>query len=63
MLDRNLIGKKYDPVTFTVTDQRLRFFAKATGQTDPIYFDHETAVSEGYNGIVCPPTFLFVVTK
>ena len=62
MLDRNLIGKKYDPVIFTVTDQRLRFFAKATGQTDPIYFDHDAALKEGYNGIVCPPTFLYVVS-
>ena len=62
MLDRNLIGKKYDPVIFTVTDQRLRFFAKATGQTDPIYFDHDAALNEGYNGIVCPPTFLYVVS-
>tara|TARA_Y100001960_G_scaffold132528_1_gene140730 strand:+ start:49 stop:486 length:438 start_codon:yes stop_codon:yes gene_type:complete len=62
MLDRNLIGKKYNPVIFTVTDQRLRFFAKATGQTDPIYFDHDAALSEGYNGIVCPPTFLYAVS-
>ena len=62
MLDRNLIGKKYDPVIFTVTDQRLRFFAKATGQTDPIYFDHDAALSKGYNGIVCSPTFLYAVS-
>ena len=62
MLDRNLIGKKYNPVIFTVTDQRLRFFAKATGQTDPIYFDHDAALSKGYNGIVCPPTFLYAVS-
>ena len=62
MLDSNLIGKKFDPVIFTVTDQRLRFFAKATGQTDPIYFDHDAALNEGYNGIVCPPTFLYVVS-
>ena len=62
MLDRNLIGKKYNPVIFTVTDQRLRFFAKATGQTDLIYFDHDAALSKGYNGIVCPPTFLYAVS-
>ena len=62
MLDRDLIGKKYDPVIFTVTDQRLRFFAKATGQTDPIYFDHDAALNEGYSGILCPPTFLYVVS-
>ena len=61
MLDRSLIGKKYSPVIFTITDQRLKFFSKATAQTDPIYFDHENAVKQGYKGIVCPPTFLIVV--
>ena len=61
MLNRNLIGKTYEPVIFRVTDQRLKFFAKATGQTDPIYYDHDIAISQGYKGIVCPPTFLIVV--
>ena len=61
MLNRNLIGKTYEPVIFRVTDQRLKFFAKATGQTDPIYYDHDIAVSQGHKGIVCPPTFLIVV--
>ena len=61
MLNRNLIGKTYEPVIFRVTDQRLKFFAKATGQTDPIYFDHDIAVTQGHKGIVCPPTFLIVV--
>ena len=61
MLDRNLIGKNYGSVIFSVTDQRLKLFAKATGQTDPIFFDHDTAIEKGYNGVVCPPTFLIVV--
>jgi len=61
MLNRNLIGKTYEPVIFKVTDQRLKFFAKATGQTDPIYFDHDIAVKQGHKGIVCPPTFLILV--
>ena len=61
MLNRNLIGKIYEPVIFRVTGQRLKFFAKATGQTDPIYFNHDIAVTQGHKGIVCPPTFLIVI--
>ena len=61
MLNRNLIGKTYEPVIFRVIGQRLKFFAKATGQTDPIYFDHDIAVTQGHKGIVCPPTFLIAV--
>ena len=61
MLNRNLIGKVYKPLTFKITGQRLKIFAKATGQTDPIYFDHEAAIMQGHKGIMCPPTFLIVV--
>ena len=58
MLDRTLIGKKYPIVEFKVSAQRLKFFSKVTGQTDPIYFDHEYAKKKNYKGVVCPPTFL-----
>ena len=38
-LDRSFIGRKYDPVIFNVTEERIKLFAEATGQTDPIYYD------------------------
>jgi len=38
---------------------RLKFFAKATGETDPIYSDLEAARAAGYGDIPAPPTFLF----
>ena len=59
MLNRNLIGKKYSGF-FTITEESIKFYSKATGQTDPIYFDRNRAVKCGYKGIVCPPTFLTV---
>jgi acyl dehydratase len=37
---------------------RLRFFAKATGQTDPIYFDLEAARATGHRDLPVPLTFL-----
>ena len=61
MLDRNLIGKKYPIIEFRVLDHRLKFFSKATGQTDPIYFDREYAKKKNHKGILCPPTFLMIV--
>ena len=38
---------------------RLRFFAKATGQTDPVYLDDTAARAAGHPGLPVPPTFLF----
>ncbi len=61
MLDRSLINKRYPPISFDVEKQRLRFFAKATGQTDPVYFDEQAARENGHPSILAPPTFLTVV--
>src|SRR4030095_12355632 len=38
---------------------RLRVFAKATGQTDPVYTDLAAARAAGYADLPAPPTFLF----
>ena len=43
MLDRSFINKTYPPIIFDVEKQRVKFFSKATGQTDPIYFDEDVA--------------------
>jgi acyl dehydratase len=38
---------------------RLRFYAKATGQTDPIYTDEVAARAAGHPALPVPLTFLF----
>jgi acyl dehydratase len=38
---------------------RLRFFAKAIGETEPVYTDVEAARAAGYPDLPAPPTFLF----
>lgn len=38
---------------------RLRFFAKATGQTDPTYTQLEAAKTAGYPSLPVPPTYFF----
>ena len=49
----------FDPVVVDVEAGRLRFFALATGQQDPIYRDPEAAQAAGLAGIPVPPTFFF----
>ena len=61
MLDQSLINKKYPPLTFDVEKQRLRFFAIATGQKDPVYFDESFAKQKGHPSLLVPPTFLTTV--
>ena len=59
MIDRRHIGHTLPPFQVEVEKGRLRFFAKATGQTDPIYTDEAAARDAGYPGLPVPPTFLF----
>ncbi|MFE0424119.1 MaoC family dehydratase N-terminal domain-containing protein [Streptomyces sp. NPDC058953] len=58
-LDRSIIGTKYPELVVDVERGRLRFFAKATGQTDPVHSDLEAARAAGHPDLPIPPTFLF----
>jgi acyl dehydratase len=59
MMDRRHIGHQLPPFQVEVEKGRLRFFAKATGQTDPVYIDESAARDAGHPGLPVPPTFLF----
>ena len=55
MLDRSFINKTYPPIIFDVEKQRVKFFSKATGQTDPIYFDEDVAKKKWLPFPTCSP--------
>lgn len=59
MLDRKFIGYRSPPFDAEVEKGRLRLFAKAIGESDPIYSDELAAQAAGYRSIPMPPTFLF----
>ena len=59
MIDRQYIGHTMPAFEVAVEAGRLRFFAKATGQTDPVYLDDTAARAAGHPGLPVPPTFLF----
>lgn len=62
MVDRSFIGLVSDPREIDVEKGQLRFFAKATGETNPIYFDEDAARKAGHKGILAPPTYLFTLS-
>ena len=59
MIDRKFIGHQLQPSVLTVDRTRLRFFAKAIGETNPVYLDPAAAKAAGYADVPAPPTFLF----
>lgn len=61
MLDKSKIGHQFPGFTVDVEKGRLRFFAKAIGETNPIYTNEEAAIEAGYRTIPAPPSFMFSI--
>jgi acyl dehydratase len=59
VIDKRFIGQSLEPFSVAVEPGRLRFFAKATSQPDPVYTDEAAAHAAGHPGLPVPPTFLF----
>jgi len=59
MIDRKWIGHELPESVLPIERSRLQFFAKAIGETDPIYTDRNAAREAGYPDLPAPPTFLF----
>lgn len=60
MIDRDRhVGTVSEPRIVDIEKGFLKFFAKATGETDPTYFDEEAARAAGHRAIPVPPTYFF----
>ncbi|WP_369214024.1 MaoC family dehydratase N-terminal domain-containing protein [Streptomyces flavofungini] len=60
-IDRAHIGRTVGTQTLLISRSRLRLFAKATGQTDPVYSDLDAAKAAGHPDLPVPPTFFTAV--
>jgi acyl dehydratase len=54
------IGKTYAPVTYAVGREKIREFAIAVGETNPLHLDVEAARAAGHRDVVAPPMFCVV---
>lgn len=59
MIDKKWIGLDLGSSLLPIERSRLRFFAQAIGETDPVYTDESAARDAGYADLPAPPTFLF----
>ena len=58
--DTQAIGKVFAPVDYAVGREKIREFASAVGETNPLYFEPEAARAAGYADVVAPPMFAVV---
>ena len=54
------IGKQYEPVTYAAGREKIREYAAAVGETNPLHFDLDAARAAGYADVVAPPMFVVV---
>jgi acyl dehydratase len=54
------IGKSYPPVTYAVGREKVREYALAVGESDPLYLDVGAARASGHRDVVAPPMFAVV---
>lgn len=62
-LDPAFVGRSYPPTApYEVGREKIREFAEAVGDANPVYTDAEAAKALGHADVIAPPTFPFVIT-
>ncbi|HEX4466400.1 MAG TPA: MaoC family dehydratase N-terminal domain-containing protein, partial [Solirubrobacteraceae bacterium] len=59
-VNKQAIGKTYDPVVYAVGREKIREYARAVAEIDPVYLDVDAARDAGYADVVAPPMFAVV---
>jgi len=62
-LKTELIGKEHALVAYEVGREKIREYARAVGETNPIYHDPEAARAAGFSNVVAPPMFCVVYSS
>jgi acyl dehydratase len=54
------VGKEYPETTYEVGLEKIREYANAVGQAEPVHHDREAARQAGFRDVVAPPMFAVV---
>jgi acyl dehydratase len=62
-LDQSYLGREFPPTApYEVGREKIREFADAIGDDNPVYRDQEAARALGHPDVIAPPTFAIVVS-
>jgi acyl dehydratase len=57
------IGKTYGPTGYAVGREKIKEYAFAVGESNPVHIDHEAARAAGFADVVAPPMFAVVFSS
>ena len=56
-INKSLIGKEYPPYAVTVERGKIKEFARALGDANPLYLDDRVGAASEWGDLIAPPTF------
>jgi acyl dehydratase len=59
----SVVGKSYEPFEYEVGREKIREYARAVGEENPVHFDPRAAHDAGFHGVVAPPMFAVVYSS
>jgi acyl dehydratase len=62
-LKTDAVGKTWPATTYAVGREKIKEYAHAVGETNPVHLDHEAARAAGYSDVVAPPMFAVVYSS
>ena len=57
------MGKTYPPTVYAVGREKIKEYAHAVGETNPLHLDHQAARAAGHADVVAPPMFAVVYSS
>lgn len=63
LIDTKFIGHEYEPVTYVIGQEKIKEYALAIGDLNPLYIDPGFAKKSKYGSIIAPPMFVVVFAK
>jgi acyl dehydratase len=62
-MNTSAVGKTFAPTVYAVGREKIREYAHAVGETNPLHLDPEAARAAGYRDVVAPPMFCVVYSS
>jgi acyl dehydratase len=59
-VNKDAAGKQWQPVAYEVGLEKIREYARAVGETNPVHLEREAALAAGFRDVVAPPMFCVV---
>ena len=56
-INRGVVGKEFPPYAVTVERGKIKEFARAIGDSNPLYLDDRVGAASEWSDIIAPPTF------